>query len=86
MKEEKFIQCTFCGSKIYFGEYAFCYKEYCGVYCSEKCFADSLASEIIVNDDECYNRRCAVYTKSAIENMKKDIESQIEGLNKQIAR
>lgn len=85
MKEEKFILCTNCRSKIYFGEYACCYKDYYGVYCSDGCFANALASVIIVTEDECYNRRCTVYTKSGIEDKKKDIEMQIEELNKQLA-
>ena len=85
MNDRKFIKCDCCDRKIYLGDEVFRYEGYCGIFCSEKCFADEYASEITLTEDECDNCGCMIYDESEIEYKKKEIEMKINELNKQLA-
>lgn len=41
LEVKQYVKCSHCGKKLYFGEKVLTKPNYCGVYCSPNCFAQS---------------------------------------------
>ena len=73
----RYVKCSCCGKRIYFGEVVFRYKGYCGIYCSADCFADSFC-EVQKLDFELADNCCAtIYDDDA---RKRELQEQMERL------
>ena len=54
----KYVRCSRCGKRIDFKELIFKFPGYCGVYCSEYCFAD-VYSDCLELDEDVAMSACA---------------------------
>lgn len=78
----RYIKCSCCGKRIYFGEYVFMYKGYCGVYCSADCFADAFCIVGELNEDLADNCCCEIFDD---DKRKRELQEQMEKLLQQMA-
>jgi hypothetical protein len=79
--ENKYVKCSCCGKRIYFGEEVYRYKGYCGVYCSADCFADCFCVVNELNTELADNCCCEVFDDDA---RKRELKDQMENLLKQM--
>ena len=84
MKSTKFILCDCYGNKIYLGDYAYFYDGYCGVYCSDACFAEAFATMKILDDNEADNCGCEIFDDNLIENECATIINEISILQRKL--
>lgn len=82
MKENRFVLCDSCESKIYLGSEFYCFDGYCGVYCSAKCFAEAHATTKVLDEEEADNCGCEILDDNAIENKITETSNQINELEK----
>lgn len=77
----RYVKCNRCNKRIFFGEVAYRFKGYCGVYCSANCFAEThcVISELDIELAE--NSCCRVYDDDA---RKRELQEQMEKLLKQM--
>ena len=66
----KYIKCDCCGKKIMFGDFALT-MNYCGVYCSDKCFTDEFAKAVVASEELAKDCDCKIYDDV------QDVERQI---------
>ena len=84
MKENRFVLCDSCGSKIYLGSEFYCFDGYCGVYCSAECFAEAHATVKTLSKPEAENCGCDIWDDNAIETKKVDIQNKIIELQNEL--
>ena len=73
---QKYIKCDCCGRKIPMGSDVWYHDGYCGIYCSQECYADSWGCYGFLDEKMVENCDCTVY----------DDEQQLKELEQKRAR
>lgn len=80
--ENRYVKCNCCGKRIYFGETAYRFKGYCGLYCSADCFADSHCVVSELDIELAANTCCTVYDDDA---RKRELQEKMEMLLREMS-
>ena len=67
---QKYIKCDCCGRKIPMGSEVWYHDGYCGIYCSQECYAESWGCYGFLDEKMVENCDCTVYDD---EQRKKDL-------------
>lgn len=73
----RYVRCNCCNKRIYFGEEVFRFKGYCGVYCSDECFADAFGEVQELDIELAEKCCCTVYDDDA---RRRELQEQMERL------
>lgn len=59
--DKRYVKCSYCNKRIYFGEPAYRYKGYCGVCCSTRCFTSKHGLETTLDQNLAEDCCCTVF-------------------------
>lgn len=77
----RYVRCNHCNKRIYFGEEVFRFKGYCGVYCSDECFADAFGEVQELDVDLADKCCCEVFDD---DRRKRELQEKMEQLLKEM--
>ena len=80
---KKYIKCDCCGRKIYMNDEIWYHDGYCGVYCSQECYAESWGYYGFLDEEIVKNCDCIVYDD---EQRKKDLLKEMEELTERLTK